>query len=306
MCYHGSTGKGRGGKTPALHHLKTTMGDQVSDTTSGNATHPNLVTALTAVQGEMPTITKSETANVRTKTGGTYQYRYANLADIHAAVLPILARHGLAWITMPTLRTEGHRYVLVCELAHTSGESRTCEMPLPEACSAQELGSAITYARRYALCAVVGIAPDEDDDGAAAPAAVAAPQQQRPAPQDHAPAARTRRQPAKKTTAAAQPQDIVKILNEAFRSSDRAWHVQTWTTAPRSAALPTEHLTERDWKLLRAAGADLTRLRTLGDALTVIGLAVKSTGKCVAELVAPDPDPAVEEMDGAEAAAEGQ
>jgi hypothetical protein len=275
---------------------------------SDNLSHPNLVTALAAAQTEIPTITKSDTAKVQMKSGGTYQYKYATLADIHTSVLPILARHGLAWITMPTLRPDGHGYVLVCELAHASGESRTCEMPLPVEAGAKELGSAITYMRRYAICAVCGIATDEDDDGAAAPAAVAAPQQQRPAPQDHAPAARTRRQPTKKTTAAAQPQDIVKILNEAFRSSDRDWHVQTWTTAPRSAALPTEHLTERDWKLLRAAGADLTRLRTLGDALTAIGFAVKSTGKCVAELVAPDvaPDPAVEEMDWAEAAAEGQ
>jgi hypothetical protein len=265
---------------------------------SDNLSHPNLVTALSAVQGEMPTVQKAETANVRTKTGGAYQYRYASLADIHTAVLPILAKHGLAWITMPTLRTEGHRYVLLCELAHTSGESRTCEMPLPEACSAQDLGSAITYARRYSLCAIVGIAPDEDDDGAAAPAAVAAPQQQRPAPQDHAPAARTRRQPTKKPKAAAQPQDVAEILTQAFRKSDRAWHVATWATAPRSAALPTDLMTESDWRLLRAAGADLTRVRTLGDALTVIGQAVKSTGKCVAELVAPDgaPDPVVEEV----------
>jgi hypothetical protein len=268
---------------------------------SDNLSHPNLVTALAAAQTEIPTITKSDTAKVQMKSGGSYQYKYATLADIHTSVLPILARHGLAWITMPTLRPDGHGYVLVCELAHASGESRTCEMPLPMSAGAKELGSAITYMRRYAICAVCGIATDEDDDGAAAPAAVAAPQQQRPAPQDHAPAARTRRQQPTKT---AQPQEIIKILDEAFRKSDRAWHVRTWATAPRMAPLPTEHLTERDWKLLRAAGADLTRLRTLGDALTVIGLAVKSTGKCVAELVAPDP--AVEEMDGAEAAAEGQ
>jgi hypothetical protein len=261
----------------------------------------NIDTALARVQGSLPRIVKAEKANT-----GTYGYTYAGLSDIHVVILPILSANGLAWTCTPTIRDDG-RYVLVGSLRYGKTSERIeCEFPLPSQARPQELGSAIAYARRYAICAVVGIAPDdEDDDGTAAQAAtVAAPQRQRPAPQDHAPAARTRRQPTKKTTAAAQPQDIVKILNEAFRSSDRAWHVQTWTTAPRSAALPTEHLTERDWKLLRAAGADLTRLRTLGDALTVIGLAVKSTGKCVAELVAPDP--AVEEMDGAEAAAEGQ
>jgi hypothetical protein len=277
---------------------------------SDNLSHPNLVTALAAAQTEIPTITKSDTAKVQMKSGGTYQYKYATLADIHTSVLPILARHGLAWITMPTLRPDGHGYVLVCELAHASGESRTCEMPLPVEAGAKELGSAITYMRRYAICAVCGIATDEDDDGAAAPAAVAAPQQQRPAPQDHAPAARTRRQQPTKT---AQPQEIIEILREAFRQSDRDWHVKTWATAPRSAALPTELLTKSDWRLLRAAGGeqllravgtDLTRVLTLGDALTAIGLAVKSTGRAVAELVAPDH--VVEEMDWAEAAAEGQ
>jgi hypothetical protein len=267
---------------------------------SDNLSHPNLVTALSAVQGEMPTVQKAETANVRTKTGGAYQYRYASLADIHTAVLPILAKHGLAWITMPTLRTEGHRYVLLCELAHTSGESRTCEMPLPEACSAQDLGSAITYARRYSLCAIVGIAPDEDDDGAAAPAStVAAPQQQRPAPQDHAPAARTRRQPTKKTTAAAQPQDIVKILDTALKTTDRDWHVGTWKTAPRSAPLPLSQMTNHHRRCLRAAGLDMTkRDLTVEDALEAIGFAVKSTGETVTALVAPDgaTDPVVEEV----------
>jgi hypothetical protein len=257
--------------------------------------HPSFIAALATAQGEMPRVAKAETANVQTKTGHRYQYSYASLADIHAAILPVLSRNGLAWTTMPTIREDG-RYVLRCELAHVSGESRTCEMPLPSMCTPQELGSALTYARRYAFCSMVGIAPDEDDDGAAVQAAtVAAPQQQRPAPQQQRP----RRQSKTK----AQPQDVARILTEAFTQSDRAWHVRTWTTAPRSAVLPTDHLTERDWQLLRATGADLTRVLTLGDALTFIGQAVKSTGKCVADLVAPD---FVEEMDGAEEAAEGQ
>jgi hypothetical protein len=274
---------------------------------SDNLSHPNLVTALAAAQTEIPTITKSDTAKVQMKSGGTYQYKYATLADIHTSVLPILARHGLAWITMPTLRPDGHGYVLVCELAHASGESRTCEMPLPVEAGAKELGSAITYMRRYAICAVCGIATDEDDDGAAAPAAVAAPQQQRPAPQDHRP----RRQSTKKTTAAAQPQDedIVKILDTALKTKERAWHVRTWKAAPRSAPLPLSQLTDHHRRCLRAAGLDMTKHDlTVEDALKAIGLAVQSTGKTVIKLVAPDraPDPAVEEMDGAEAAAEGQ
>ena len=261
--------------------------------------HTSFIAALATAQGEMPRVAKAETANVQTKTGHRYQYSYASLADIHAAILPVLSQHGLAWTTMPTIREDG-RYVLRCELAHTSGESRTCEMPLPSMCTPQELGSALTYARRYALCSMVGIAPDdEDDDSAAAQAAtVAAPQQQRPAPQDHRP-----RRQSRTTTAQPQAQDVIKILDAALKKGSRDWHVATWATSPRNAPLPLDQLTERHRQCLRAAGADLTSLRTLGDALKVIGQAVMTTGQAVDELVATD---FVEDLDGAEAAAEGQ
>jgi hypothetical protein len=260
---------------------------------SDEATTTNLATSLSLVQGDLPSILKTEKANT-----GSYGYTYASLADIHAAILPRLAAVGLIWVCAPTIRADS--YVLVCSLIHAAtGERIECEFPLPQNAHPQALGSAITYARRYSLCAIVGIAPDEDDDGAAAPAAtVAAPQQQRPAPQDHRPRRQSR-------TTTAQPQDVARILDEALRQSDRAWHVKTWTTAPRSAVLPTDLLTEHHWRCLRAAGADMSQLRTLGDALKSVGQAVKSTGWCVADLVA-SPDSTVEEMDGAEAAAEGQ
>jgi hypothetical protein len=265
----------------------------------------NIDTALARVQGSLPRIVKAEKANT-----GTYGYTYAGLSDIHVVILPILSANGLAWTCTPTIRDDG-RYVLVGSLRYGKTSERIeCEFPLPSQARPQELGSAIAYARRYAICAVVGIAPDdEDDDGTAAQAAtVAAPQQQRPAPQDHAPAARTRRQQPTKT---AQPQDddIVKILDTALKTTDRDWHVGTWKTAPRSAPLPLSQLTDHHRRCLRAAGLDMAKHGlTVGDALTAIGFAVKSTGKCVAELVAPDmaPGSAVEEMDWAEAAAEGQ
>jgi hypothetical protein len=267
----------------------------------------NIDTALARVQGSLPRIVKAEKANT-----GTYGYTYAGLSDIHVVILPILSANGLAWTCTPTIRDDG-RYVLVGSLRYGKTSERIeCEFPLPSQARPQELGSAIAYARRYAICAVVGIAPDdEDDDGVAAQAAtVAAPQRQRPAPQDHAPAVRTRRrQSTKKTTAAAQPQDddIVKILDTALKTTDRDWHVGTWKTAPRSAPLPLSQLTDHHRRCLRAAGLDMAKSGlTVEDALTAIGLAVQSTSRTVDELIAPDPDPAVEEMDWAEAAAEGQ
>ncbi|HEY9354216.1 MAG TPA: ERF family protein [Nocardioides sp.] len=131
-----------------------------------------LAAALAAVQAELPRIHKGQTAKVPLKNGGEYSYTYADLADVSAAVLPLLGKHGLAFTAWPTLT--GNRFVLRYELLHSSGESKGGEYPLPMDAGAQALGSAITYARRYCLCAVSGVAPDDDDDAAAAEAGRAA------------------------------------------------------------------------------------------------------------------------------------
>lgn len=128
-------------------------------------TESPLTAALAAVQAELPDVRKSETATVQTKTGGSYKYSYADLAAVSKAILPLLGKHGLAWVTKPTI-TEG-RFVLVYQLRHVSGEMETGEYPLPTG-TPQEIGSAITYARRYTLCSVTGVAPESDDDDAAA------------------------------------------------------------------------------------------------------------------------------------------
>src|SRR6266496_2365209 len=126
---------------------------------------PGLAAALAAVQRNLPDVRKGLTAHVRSDKGN-YSYKYADLADITKAVLPLLGENGLAWTTRPTIA--GERLVLVYELLHVSGEKITGEYPLPASVSPQALGSAITYGRRYCLCAVTGVAADSDDDGAAA------------------------------------------------------------------------------------------------------------------------------------------
>lgn len=128
--------------------------------------HPSLAAALAAFQAALPKVGKDNTAKVASDKG-SYTYRYADLSEISPVVLPLLAAQGLSWSTRPTLR-DG-RFVLLYALRHTSGEADEGEYPLPEPRSSpQVLGSAITYARRYALCAVTGVAPGDDDDDAAA------------------------------------------------------------------------------------------------------------------------------------------
>ncbi|UCR89276.1 ERF family protein [Mycetocola spongiae] len=127
--------------------------------------HPTLAAALAAFQVHLPRVAKDNTARVVTKEKGSYTYDYADLTDITDVALPLLAEQGLAWTTMPTM-FEG-AFVLIYTLRHESGETIEGIYPLPGGSTpAQQLGGAITYARRYALCAVTGIAPGGDDDDA--------------------------------------------------------------------------------------------------------------------------------------------
>lgn len=115
-----------------------------------------LTAALIELQKELPAVGKNNTADT-----GKYKYKYADLADVTEAILPKLAAYGLAWVTMPTVTERG--FQLHYQLRHTSGEAIEGYYHLPTG-APQDIGSAITYARRYALCAVTGVAPDGDDD----------------------------------------------------------------------------------------------------------------------------------------------
>lgn len=149
--------------------------------------HPSLAAALAAFQAELPRVGRDNTAQVRSDKGN-YTYRYADLSEVSAVVLPLLGKHGLSWSTRPTLTGGGIfgaeiRFVLAYSLSHISGETIEGTYPLPDPRSSpQVLGSALTYARRYALCAVVGVAPGDDDDDAAAAQERASQREERPKP----------------------------------------------------------------------------------------------------------------------------
>lgn len=130
-------------------------------------THETLAAALAAAQAAMPPVVKDRVA----KIGPGREYRYADLATILATVRPVLGAHGLALTQRTQIR--GEAIVLLTELRHSSGEVLDSEYPVAAiGARHQDMGGALTYARRYALCGLVGIAADEDDDGASAPAPV--------------------------------------------------------------------------------------------------------------------------------------
>lgn len=125
--------------------------------------HQNIATALAAAQLEMGKALKS--AN-----NPHFKSKYADLSSVMDACLPALNRHGIA-VIQPLQENEFGRSV-VTRFIHASGEALDCPVPLIVGKQdMQGLGSAITYARRYGLMSLAGIAP-EDDDGNAAAASV--------------------------------------------------------------------------------------------------------------------------------------
>jgi len=128
---------------------------------------PKLNGALARVQGELPRISKDEKADIPGKEGKRgYSYNYADLPAICDAVLPLLSKNGLAFTAWPTLNAAG-KFVMDYELLHESGEQKGGTWPLASSARPQDLGALITYYRRYAMCAVIGIAPGGEDNDAA-------------------------------------------------------------------------------------------------------------------------------------------
>lgn len=136
----------------------------MTDTAMTQPKTPSINEALADLQTQLPHISKNNKAEVPTKTGGKYTYQYADLAEITRQLLPLLGKLGLSFTSRPTML--GEQLVLVYELRHVSGEQIDGVYPLPVRGTPQEVGSAITYARRYCLCAVSGLAPDNDDEDA--------------------------------------------------------------------------------------------------------------------------------------------
>ena len=125
-------------------------------TSTQRRAHASLAAALAAFQAELPKVVKNA-------SNPHFKNKFADLTELSSVVLPMLGKHGLAWSAMPNT-VEGRGMVLETTLLHESGEKMTGMYPLTGS-TPQQIGSAITYARRYALAAVTGVAADDDDDG---------------------------------------------------------------------------------------------------------------------------------------------
>lgn len=132
--------------------METGLTEQMMSTDIGE-----LASALTSAQAEFTPIDKNA-------TNPFFKSKYADLASIIAGIKPVLAKYGLA-VTQP-MRPNTEAATVETILMHKSGQwIKSCISLKPKANSPQEMGSAITYARRYSLSAILNISTEDDDDG---------------------------------------------------------------------------------------------------------------------------------------------
>ena len=127
-----------------------------------------LYASLAKAQSEFPVIDKSKIGKITgtSKNGKYYEYEYsyADLADILKTVLPILSSNDLC-LTQPT-KIDNGIITLITRITHVSGDIIESEYPVCSITGAhQQMGSALTYARRYGLSSLLAIATDDDVDG---------------------------------------------------------------------------------------------------------------------------------------------
>lgn len=144
------------GKKPlkgGANNKETTMDNNISS--------PNIIELVKALSKAQAEFTKA----AWDKTNPHFKSRYASLEAVHEAIKGPMAKHGLA--VSHLLRIEGGISIMRTTLFHESGEWIACELPLSsEKLSPQQMGSFLTYFRRYTLCCLLAIPSGEEDNDA--------------------------------------------------------------------------------------------------------------------------------------------
>src|SRR6266536_1672312 len=129
-----------------------------------------LASALAKAQAELTNPEKSLTATIRTGRpgdGGERTFRYAPLSSGLDIVRKTLGEHEIATVQTTAIDQASGLVNLTTMLAHASGEWIASDWPvcpIAETANPQRMGAALTYARRYALFTIVGIAGADDLD----------------------------------------------------------------------------------------------------------------------------------------------
>src|SRR6478752_9241866 len=128
-----------------------------------------IAAALAKAQGELTNPEKSLIATIRSPfpKAGDRTFRYASLASGLDIVRKCLGQHGIATVQTTAIDNEAGQIQLTTVLAHESGEWIASEWPvcpISQTNTPHLMGAALSYARRYALFALVGIAGEDDLD----------------------------------------------------------------------------------------------------------------------------------------------
>jgi hypothetical protein len=128
-----------------------------------------LASALAKAQAELINPEKSLTATIRTGRPGDGErsFRYAPLSSGLDIVRKTLGQHEIATLQTTAIDQSAGMVNLTTTLAHASGEWIASDWPvcpIAETANPQRMGAALTYARRYALFTLVGIAGEDDLD----------------------------------------------------------------------------------------------------------------------------------------------
>jgi len=175
-----------------------------------------LAAALAKAQGAMRAAPKM-------RENPHFRSKYADLAGIWDACREALASNGLSVVQVVDT-VDGGGMVLETQLMHESGQWIAGRMEIrPQKPGPQPLGSELTYARRYALAAIVGVVSDDDDDANAA----------QPRERDDRPAARDDRAEVDALIAEIGRADSEPVLREW--ASDRKPAVDSLTSAGAAA-----------------------------------------------------------------------
>lgn len=134
---------------------------------SENNPMPALYAALARAQAKFQPIVKNREVQITMKSGGKFKFRYADLEEIRAKTNPALTAEGLS-IIQPVMSDPASGATWIeTRLAHAEGghiESRLDIKPAATFGDPKEFGAMVTYLRRYAVSALLGVAADDDLD----------------------------------------------------------------------------------------------------------------------------------------------